>query len=167
MKVIRVGSMANVLEIDGTYGGDDSTSLAGLDGEFTSQVVSGVRFAPLAIRPIIYTTIPSNVWNPSISRLYPNEHQCASRALLMCSGSEIVQPLPRVPSPDERFNAAAMLPKSIWLEILSYTHRRCKFHSPKSDNHFTKVNHDEQIACADFVSTFFYLLLHRVCTGAK
>lgn len=137
--------MANGLEIDGTYGGDDSTSLAGLDGEFTSQIVSGVRFAPLAIRPIIYTTIPSNVWNPSISRLYPNEHQCASRALLMCSSSEIIQPLPRVPTPDERFNAAAMLPKSIWLEILSYTHRRCKFHSPKSDNHFAKVNQSKHV----------------------
>ncbi|KAK1736274.1 protein-L-isoaspartate(D-aspartate) O-methyltransferase [Skeletonema marinoi] len=122
VKVIRTGVIAQGLEDD--EGSDEAASLSGLNEEFTSQLLSGVRFAPLAMLPVIYTIIPSNVWNPSIRRFYPNEHRCASMALLMCSNSEIVQPLPRVPTPDERFNAAAMLPKSIWLEILSYTHRR-------------------------------------------
>jgi len=122
VKVIRTGVIAQGLEDDEES--DEAASLSGLDEEFTSQLLSGVRFAPLAMLPVIYTIIPSNVWNPSIRRFYPNEHRCASMALLMCSNSEIVQPLPRVPTPDERFNAAAMLPKSIWLEILSYTHRR-------------------------------------------
>lgn len=123
VKVIRTGVIAQGLEDDAS---SEAASFSGLDEEFTSQLLSGVRFAPLAMRPVIYTTIPSNIWNPSLRRFYPNEHQCASMALLMCSNSEIVQPLPQVPTPDERCNAAAMLPKSIWLEILSYTHRRCK-----------------------------------------
>mmetsp|Transcript_5011 Transcript_5011/g.7275 ORF Transcript_5011/g.7275 Transcript_5011/m.7275 type:complete len:552 (-) Transcript_5011:59-1714(-) len=122
VKVIRTGVVAQGLEEDAPSG--DAASLSGLDEEFTSQLLSGVRFAPLATFPVIYTIIPSNVWNPSIRRFYPNEHRCASMALLMCSNSQIVQPPPRVPTTDERFNAAAMLPKSIWLEILSYTHRR-------------------------------------------
>ena len=127
VKVIRTGVVTQGLEEEEEdAGSDDAASLSGLDQEFTSQLLSGVRFAPLSMFPVIYTIIPSNVWNPSIRRFYPNEHRCASMALLMCSNSEIVQPLPRVPTPDERFNAAAMLPKSIWLEILSYTHRRCK-----------------------------------------
>ncbi len=122
MKVIRTGVLAQGLD-DDARSEEDAASLSGLDEEFTSQLLSGVRFAPLAMHPVIYTTIPSNVWNPSIRHFYPNEHQCASMALLMCSNSELVQPLPPM---EERFNAAAMLPKSIWLEILSYTHRRCK-----------------------------------------
>ena len=112
--------------VEDDTGSDDAASLSGLDEEFTSQLLSGVRFAPLAMLPVINTFIPSHVWSPSIRRFYPDEHRYASMALLMCSNSEAVQPLPRVPTLDERFNAAAMLPKSIWLEILSYTHRRCK-----------------------------------------
>mmetsp|Transcript_9091 Transcript_9091/g.14909 ORF Transcript_9091/g.14909 Transcript_9091/m.14909 type:complete len:548 (-) Transcript_9091:120-1763(-) len=122
VKVIRTGVVAQGLEDD--TGSDDAASLSGLGADFTSQLLSGVRFAPLVMLPVIYTVIPSNVWSPSIRRFYPDEHRCASMALLMCSNSAIVQPLSRVPTPDERFNAAAMLPKSIWLEILSYTHRR-------------------------------------------
>ena len=70
------------------------------------------------------TIIPANVWNPTIQRGYPREFKKASMQLLMCSNSQVVQPLPRLPSQDERTNVAAMLPKSLWLEILSYTHRK-------------------------------------------
>ena len=147
-------------------GSDDAASLSGLGADFTSQLLSGVRFAPLVMLPVIYTVIPSNVWSPSIRRFYPDEHRCASMALLMCSNSAIVQPLSRVPTPDERFNAAAMLPKSIWLEILSYTHRRCKYCRT-----FWCIVTDRLHVVNSSRSLAFSLSLslnpRRVCTGAK
>lgn len=129
--MIRTGILSEALEV--TRSEEDAHSLSELDDEFTSQLLSGVRFAPLAVLPTIPTVIPSHVWNPSVRRFYPNEHRNASMALLMCSNSKVLQPLPREPTPDERFNAAAMLPRSIWIEILSYTHRRCKFTTLKMD----------------------------------
>ena len=128
VKVVRIGNIS--VEVEG-LSEDDSSSLVGLDEEFTSQILSGVRFAPLVMSPIVNTVIPSNVWNPSIQRGYPAEFKHAGMQLLMCSNSRLIQPLPQVPSQEERFNAAAMLPKSIWVEILSYTHRKCKFSLPQ------------------------------------
>lgn len=171
VKVIRVGGMAHALD-NATSNEDDDASLSGLNEEFTSQILSGVRFAPLVTHPVIHTTIPSNVWNPSVLHLYPNEHQCASMALLMCSNSGIVQPLPRVPTLDERFNAAAMLPKTIWLEILSYTHRRCK-----SDRAYQQCIANElcqhlfRLILVSLTHSLFslYIFIHsnRVCARAK
>ncbi len=117
---MRVGKLSPELENDAA---SDSRSV---DKEFTSQILSGVRFAPLVSLPSLTTAIPSSVWNPSIQRSYPPEFQRASMELLMCSNSCIVQPPPREPRPDELFNAAAMLPRALWVEILSYTHRKCK-----------------------------------------
>ena len=128
VKVVRVGSIALESEASSLEDDSEHRSMTGLNGEFTSQILSGVRFAPFVIHPPTKTIIPSNVWNPSIQRFYPSDFQRASMELLMCSNSELVQPLPRVPSPDERFNAAAMLPKALWMEILSYTHRKCRFY---------------------------------------
>jgi len=121
VKVMRVGNIS--LEVEGDRE-DDNSSLVGLNEEFTSQILSGVRFAPLVLKPVVNTVIPANVWNPSTQRGYPSEFKHASIQLLMCSNSELIQPLPRVPSEEERFNVAAMLPRTIWLEILSYTHRK-------------------------------------------
>lgn len=109
--------------------GDEDVS--GLNEEFTSQILSGVRFAPLVTNPAVNTIIPSNKWNLSIQRGYPPEFKRASMQLLMCSNSQLVQPI-TLPSIDERMNVSALLPRSIWLEILSYTHRKCepiRFHS--------------------------------------
>lgn len=118
VKIMRVGKLSPDLENDAA---SDSRSV---DKEFTSQILSGVRFAPLVSLPSLTTAIPSSVWNPSIQRSYPPEFQRASMELLMCSNSCIVQPPPREPRPDELFNAAAMLPRALWVEILSYTHRK-------------------------------------------
>ena len=114
---------------DDPMASDDLSSLAGLSEEFTSQILSGVRFAPLVMRPCLTTIIPAAVFNPLMQSGYPSEFKRAGMQLLLCSSSELIQPLPREPSEAERFNAAAMLPKSIWLEILSYTHRKCEFTS--------------------------------------
>ena len=124
VKVVRVGNISLELEGDDNIRAEDEdSSLSGLNGEFTSQILSGVRFAPLVMNKGS-TIIPANVWNPTIQRGYPREFKKASMQLLMCSNSQVVQPLPRLPSQDERTNVAAMLPKSLWLEILSYTHRK-------------------------------------------
>jgi len=126
VKVVRVGKVSLELEDDHSMGIEgNNSSLSGLNEEFTSQILSGVRFAPLVLSPSLNTIIPANVWNPSIPQCgYPLEFKSASMQLLMCSNSKLVQPPPRVPSEEERFNVAAMLPKSLWLEVLSYTHRK-------------------------------------------
>jgi len=124
VKVTRVGVVSKDLEDDITEDGD--SSLAGLNEEFTSQILSGVRFAPLTTSSAV-TVIPANVWNPTIQRGYPAEFKQASMQLLMCASSQLVQPPPRVPTEVERTNVASMLPKTLWLEVLSYTHRNCKY----------------------------------------
>jgi len=126
VKVVRVGNISLEMEDDHMGIGDEDASLSGLNEEFTSQILSGVRFAPLVMSPVVNTVIPANVWNPSIQRGYPLEFKFQVRQLLMCSNSQLIQPLPRVPSHEKRLNTAAMLPKTIWLEILSYTHRKCE-----------------------------------------
>jgi len=121
VKVARVGVIARRLEADHMDSGDED--LSDLNEEFTSQILSGVRFAPLVMSPVVNTIIPSRVWSPSLQRGYPCEFKLASKQLLMCSNSQLVQPI-RLPSIEERINVSAMLPRTIWLEILSYTHRK-------------------------------------------
>ena len=62
VKVVRVGNISLEVEDDHMVTEDD-TSLAGLNEEFLSQILSGVRFAPLVISPAVSTIIPANVWN--------------------------------------------------------------------------------------------------------
>ncbi len=123
VKVVRVGVIARRLEENDMEAGDFE-DLSILNEEFTSQILSGVRFAPLVMSSV-NTIIPSYVWSPSIQRGYPSEFKRASMHLLMCSNSQLVQPV-TIPSIDERMNMSAMLPRTIWLEILSYTHRKCE-----------------------------------------
>lgn len=123
IKVVCVGNIS--LEEDGQKRSDH---VFGLSKEFTSEILSCVRFTTLVTNPVMKTIIPENVWNPN-QHGYPSEFKLAGAQLLMCSNSELYQPPPRVPSQEERLNAAAMLPKSLWLEILSYTHRKCEYSS--------------------------------------
>ena len=118
MKVVRASTNHRELESD-----DEDRSVFDLNEEFTTQILSGVRFAPLQVIPAVATVIPANVWSPTMQRGYPIEFKLASRQLLLCSNSQLVQ---AVIIRDERVNAAALLPKTIWIEILSYTHRKCK-----------------------------------------
>lgn len=107
VKVVRIGSSRN---------GDTE--------DFTQQVLSGVRFASLLHFPRIETVIPSTVWNPLIHNYYPDSFRASCKEILLCSNSEYVQP--RQERPESKINLAAMLPKVLWLEIMSYTHRNCK-----------------------------------------
>jgi hypothetical protein len=120
VKVVRVGAFYGEME-----SANEDSSVYESNEEYTSQILSGVRFSPLQIRPAMTTVIPSTVWSPLIQKGFPSEFKLASRQLLLCSNSELVQPVP-VLTQEERFNVAAMLPKTIWLEILSYTHRKCE-----------------------------------------
>jgi len=126
VKVVRVGSISLELEGDPAMDTEDDTSSMGgmVGGEFTSHILSGVRFAPLSTSPVMNTVIPANVWNPLVQSGYPSEFKRAGMQLLLSANSKLIQPLPRVPSQGERVNVAAMLPKTIWLEILSFTHRK-------------------------------------------
>jgi len=105
VKVVRIGSSRD---------GDAE--------DFTQQVLSGVRFAPLLHFPKIETVIPSTVWSPSIHNYYPDSFRASCKEILLCSNSDYVQP-PRQAKPEEKINLAAMLPRVLWLEIMSYTHR--------------------------------------------
>mmetsp|Transcript_47451 Transcript_47451/g.143649 ORF Transcript_47451/g.143649 Transcript_47451/m.143649 type:complete len:265 (+) Transcript_47451:1284-2078(+) len=44
--------------------------------------------------------------------------------LLMCSNSKCVQPPPQPKKPSDFLNTAALLPRVMWIEILSFTHRK-------------------------------------------
>lgn len=148
VKVVRIGD--SIVASEAAAGTDENEFLtdAGLNnGEFTSQILSGVRFAPLLIHPLTNTVIPASIWDPSVQRLYPDEFKCASMQLLMCSNSQVLQPLPRTPYIDERMNAAALLPTPLWLEVLSYTHRKW-FEPEQTETDFLRRRLREEMAKA-------------------
>jgi hypothetical protein len=96
-------------------------------GEFSQQVISSVRFASLATTPKKEVILPSPVWEPQLHHYYPDSFRSVCKELLMCNQSEYYQPLTQVRPPEARINLAATLPKAIWMEIMAFTHRSCKF----------------------------------------
>ena len=93
--------------------------------QFDTRVISGVRFAPLLSEPSIQTVIPACVWDPSNHTIYPDSFRGACNQLLLCSNASRNQPVKVVPR--NKVNAASMLPRALWVEILSFTHRNCKW----------------------------------------
>ena len=96
------------------------------DQEYSQEILSPVRFAPLVSHPQRETVIPNRIWTPSSHQYYPDSFQTSCMTLLLCSHSNYVQP-PK-PTPVETVNAAALLPRALWLEIFSYTHRDCMYY---------------------------------------
>ena len=96
----------------------------GGDCEFKHQVLSGVRFSPLISNPRLKTVIPARLWTPSLHKFYPDSFQQSSKALFLCSRANYNQHIE--PPPRKKVNAASLLPRALWMEILSYTHRDCK-----------------------------------------
>lgn len=94
------------------------------DDEFTVQVISAVRFAPLVARPAMKTVIPARVWSPEEHMYYPNSFQVACRQVLLCSNAQTDQPTKPLPPP-KNINAASLIPRALWMEVLSFTHRDC------------------------------------------
>ena len=109
LKVVRTRS--TISPINNDYG-------------FTTQIISGVTFAPLLTAPQLNTIIPSSQWSISNHHLYPNSFQHATKAILLCRNSNIIQPIKR--RTNDNVNFSASLPKEVWLHILSFTTRRCK-----------------------------------------
>jgi hypothetical protein len=93
-----------------------------LSEDFSTQVISGVRFAPLLHTPSMTTVIPSKVWDPSIHQLYPKSFRDCTKEILLCSQAPAEQP-PKILVKSNHVNLASKLPKDIWMKVLSYTHR--------------------------------------------
>lgn len=93
------------------------------ENEFTKHVLSGVRFASLLDSPQMETVIPARLWSPHVHHFFPKNFQKASMQVFLCSNSEYNQPLIQN---QQRNNVAAILPRALWIEILSFTHRKCK-----------------------------------------
>mmetsp|Transcript_38520 Transcript_38520/g.84544 ORF Transcript_38520/g.84544 Transcript_38520/m.84544 type:complete len:333 (-) Transcript_38520:280-1278(-) len=106
--------------------GNESDEEEGISDGFAVQVLSRVRFASLLRLPTFDTIIPAQAWSPEEHQYFPDAFQKASSEIMMCANSDYVQPLPPQPKPEERVNVSAVLPKSLWVEVLSFTHRRCK-----------------------------------------
>jgi len=124
VKVLRVG--------DSIISSSDETttpiprSLRGqppmLSTDFSVQILSGVRFASLLESPCMPTILPSRVWDPSTHKLYPETFRKACKEILLCARSDQIQLAPPV-VPPQRINAASILPRALWMEILTYTTR--------------------------------------------
>jgi protein-L-isoaspartate O-methyltransferase len=92
--------------------------------EFSVQVISAVRFAPLVARPSLETIIPARVWSPEEHMFYPDSFRVACKQVLLCSNAKREQHVK--PQSLKNLNAASLLPRALWMEVLSYTHRDCK-----------------------------------------
>ena len=128
VKIVRIGPRSNINNDNSSV----NSSAVSIDGsnhihdlEFTTQVISNVRFAPLQQEPKIQTVIPARVWSPSSNHLYPDTFQRSVQSLLLCSNSNYVQPKPQL---KEQINLAATLPRDVWMHIISFTDRTCKFY---------------------------------------
>ena len=100
-----------------------SSSLTDVDSCFTTQTISGVTFAPLLAQPQMSTTIPAAQWNMANHHLYPDSFKQATKTLLLCRNPKALQPLEK--KPKHNMNLSALLPKEVWLNVLSFTTRRC------------------------------------------
>ena len=94
--------------------------------EFTQQVVSAVRFATLQTGPTMKTVLSSKVWNPSVHHQYPDSFRESCREILLCSQAPKEQASPERSRPTSNINTANMLPRVLWMEVLSFAHRDCK-----------------------------------------
>ena len=88
---------------------------------FTTQIMSGVTFAPLLTEPRIDTTIPATKWSTANHRVYPESFQKVTKTILLCRNSNFIQPISV-----QKVNLSASLPKEVWMHILSFTTRMCK-----------------------------------------
>lgn len=105
-----------------------------LSPDFNERVVTGVRFASLVNSASSPTVIPSRIWGPSLHKHYPETFRNSCKEILLCSQASAYQPPPAITivKKENTINLAAQLPKSIWIEILSYTHRDW-FERPQSE----------------------------------
>ncbi len=91
--------------------------------DFVTEVISGVRFTGMidskSSAPLI---IPHRIWEPALHSYYSETFRTACRTVLLCANAD----------PSRHVDAPALLPRALWLEVLSYTHRDW-FDLPLSD----------------------------------
>lgn len=95
--------------------------------EYTLQVLSGVIFAPLVKKPDMKTVIQASVWSPTNHLLYPDTFRKACEQILLCS--QFASKNANVGSSSESgkpTNAASLLPRAMWIEVLKFCSRDCK-----------------------------------------
>lgn len=114
-----------------------------LSSDFSLRVISGVRFSPLVPTPAASVVLPSRVWSPDVHAQYPQSFRKACKQILLCSQAADIQPI----VPKSNINAAAMLPRALWMEILSYT-RRDWFEEPRSEEALLRRRLREEQAAA-------------------
>lgn len=144
LQVTRVRNSINVIaDIPRSVRG----SPPALSQDFNEHVVTGVRFASLVHTSSSPTVIPSRIWGPSLHKHYPETFRKSCREILLCSQASAYQPPPAVPVVKQEcnINVAAQLPKPIWMEILSYTHRDW-FERPQSESEILRLRleHEQQ-----------------------
>jgi len=142
VKIVRIGETKD----DGTLNGQGSEESSDEDInelEFTTQVFSCVRFAPLVQHPKTKTIIPSRVWNPSFHHLFPDSYQESIMSLFLCSNSKYSQPMRPIVKRDH-INLAATLPRDIWIYIISFTNRKWFESEPPQTEFLRKRVHEEQ-----------------------
>jgi hypothetical protein len=111
-----------------------------LSEEFSQQVISGVRFAPLVRNPSMPTVLPSRIWSPDVHATFPATFRAACKQILLCSHAS-----PNQPPPATRYsglNVAATLPRALWVEILSYA-RQDWFEQPRSEDELLRRRLEE------------------------
>jgi len=94
--------------------------------DFTQEVIAHVCFAPLLRWPRVPNVIQARLWSPINHKYFPSTFTDATDQIFLCSESSVFQPLPPKKKQKDLLNVAAMLPNALWLEILSFTHRKCK-----------------------------------------
>lgn len=118
VKIVRIGQSVHIEKDNSASLDEDIDEL-----EFTTQVFSSVRFAPLLQHPKMKTVIPARVWNPSFHHLFPDSYQQSIMSLFLCSNSQYSQPIRPVVKSDHT-NLAATLPRDVWIHIVSFTSRK-------------------------------------------
>eukprot|EP00934_Nitzschia_sp_Nitz4_P005359 Nitzschia sp. Nitz4//scaffold10_size219509//109914//111663//NITZ4_001431-RA/size219509-augustus-gene-0.246-mRNA-1//1//CDS//3329532929//5349//frame0 len=99
--------------------------------EYSQEILSCVRFAPLLLSPKVPTIIPSQVWSPPTHSLFPDKFREGCRTILLCARANVVQPSQTSP------NLAAALPRALWMEIFTFMHRDW-FDAPLSEVEFLR-----------------------------
>ena len=115
--------------------------------EYTVEVISAVRFAPLIPNPAIATIIPARVWSPEEHQFYPESFRNACKEVLLCSNAKRHQPI--VPQPERKnVNAASMINHDLWMKVLSFTNRDW-FETPQSELEYLRRRLREEKANAE------------------
>lgn len=112
--------------------------------EFTVEVISAVRFAPLIPNPSTKTVLPARIWSPAEHHFYPESFRNACKEVLLCSNAKRNQPVLPQP-PQKTVNSASMIPQDLWVKVLSFTHRDW-FETPQNELEFLRKKLAEEKA---------------------